>query len=356
MAHTKLNRTAFVFGSLIQGHYGPMVLSSSGAVRVYKNTSEDSYRMTDDVLEFYSSTGAITSRLRWHETAATFLPADRLGHYLLPLVSLDPPAPSQRNARIILNTVPKSGTYLMEAALQRLGYRNLGLHVFSEGVHDNRGVPPSEIHFDPDSRFIPCPARVMAELMAPGEFVVGHIDSPSELNAIREAGVSVIGTIRDLRAVAVSNFRFRRAKVKSGLAADILLQGLDTRTAFLLYLAQAGEIDLPSLMHMTRVIHGDACCLLRFEELVAGRLSERARAGLDAIEPGLAAELEAVLPHTVGKPTSTFSGALSSVEDFAWPEVEAFYEAIGYLEANREAGYEAAPEPSFQAQRDALSA
>ncbi len=149
----------------------------------------------------------------------------------------------------------------------------------------------------------------------------------------------MIGTIRDLRAVAISHFRFKRDKVKPYLPGDHLLAQLAPREAFLVYLVQAAERELPAFMKQTRFIMTDECCLLRFEEMAAGRLGTRARTGLNAIERGLAADFEAALAGALGQPTATFSGKISEAQDYVWPEVDQIYDTIGYLEANREAGY-----------------
>ena len=339
MDSSRIHRTAFKFGSFNSSSYGEMLLAPDGRIKVYNHPNEHRFRFDGDVLEFLSVSGVVTSRVKWHGEIGAFLPLDRTRHFLWPLLSLEPPVPVARTARIIVNTVPKAGTYLLEEVLTQLGFRSIHLHLNHNGLYDDRGVPSEELHFDPGDRFVPCPPRAVAELLAPGEFAVGHIDSKPELDAIRAAGVHVIGSIRDLREVAVSFYRFKRDKVKATRPADHVIKSLDPRAGFLAYLVQSAEDELPSFMRLTRLLREDPCCLLRFEEITSGQLSQRSRDGLDAIEPGLAAAFVEALTAALGRPTSTFSGQLSLADEFDWPEARQIYEAVGYLEANREAGY-----------------
>lgn len=341
-----VHRTAYTFGSQNAHHFGTLVLAANGRVRSYDHPNERAYTLTGDLLEMRNDEGAVTSRMRWHQEANVFLPADRARLYLLPLLSLDEPAPTGRQARIIVNTLPKSGTYLMAEVLQRIGYRSVDLHLHSTDLDDNRGVPAKELHYDAAQRRVPCPPRVVAELLAPGEFAVGHIDSVAELNAIRNAGVHVISTIRDLRAVAVSFFRYRRDKVGSVHPGDAFWHSLEPRAAFHVFLGRAADCDLPAFANFSRLMTREAQCLLRFEDLVACQIDPAARAALDAIEPGLADDILQALPEALGQPTSTYSGRLSATDEYESPEAEALYEAIGYLEANREAGYERPAPPA----------
>jgi len=47
--------------------------------------------------------------------------------------------------RVIVNSIPKSGTYLYARLLEQLGFTNLGVHLSSRFAHDFRGASQAEI-------------------------------------------------------------------------------------------------------------------------------------------------------------------------------------------------------------------
>lgn len=152
--------------------------------------------------------------------------------YLLPLLSLGWGAGKKNLPPVFVNSIPKSGTYFLEAAFARLGAVPLRLHFGSSSCHDYRGVPENEMHRQPDDHFLPVPAGAIAALMRPGDVAVGHVEDHVQLDAISEAGVRVlhavpVGTLRDWEQARSTAPNFALAYMRViALHPDVIAQAV----------------------------------------------------------------------------------------------------------------------------------
>jgi hypothetical protein len=333
-------RTVYLFGSAEIGHLGHVALRADGKVRGLRDPSWARYGFVEDRFFFLNEAGRAIARLRYQAEANCFLPDDAAGLYMVPLLTLDPPQEAAGGARLLINTIPKSGTYLLDLILSEIGYRGIGLHLIPNECHDNRGVPPEMIHRDPFSRRIFCPASAVARVLAPREYAVGHVNDEDQLRLIDQEGVRMIHCMRDLRDVLVSLFQFKRKSVDPQAPAEHVWLGMEGREAFLAFLCASAARELVDLREFAAMMPRLPGVKLRFEDLTAGIIPAPQLAALEAIEEGLGVMIAETLPRCLGQDTSTLSGQRSDWRDLWSPTAEEFFIRSGLAGVNRVLGYE----------------
>ncbi|WP_144240859.1 hypothetical protein [Dyella japonica] len=335
-----LFRTVFKYGSTMYGLYGDMVLGVDGLVRYYSHPNERRYELCDDRLLFFNEVDEVTAELTRVGEGQVFLSGGLQRVFLLPTLVLDEhPAPLPDYPPMLINSIPKSGTYLVEGVLRHLGVAPIGLHLGSYIYDDNRGIEEADVHRAPQSRRHSLPAGALAALMGRGECVVGHIEDSFQLAAIDKLGVAKLNCIRDLRDVLISLYRFKLSTVDPLDVEDRLWRALPESGRFLGFLLHFADRDVKHVQEVARAIAADVGVRLKFEELLTGQLTEDTSAALAAIDGELATAFSTKLPLVLGMPTSTLSDRPSSHEEHWSAAVQDFFEESGLAEANRMLGY-----------------
>lgn len=319
---SSVTRTVFLFGAIGQGPYGYMTFASDGRIQVYENSNEHSYAYDDGVLAFYDINGVETSTLI--ESAADplhFRPHTLGTHYLEPVLHLGPLQEKMSDKpAVVVNTLAKSGTYLVAEALTASGYKPLDLHLSSDFLHDNRGVDINVIHWNPPERSITCSASALASIVGPGEFVVGHIDSVEELRKIDRSPVELISVVRNPfdQIQSMLTFKIHKTKPKPSDLIWRSMTGLDRFKAFLL--AHPVDYWLDFSRRITENFE-----FLTFEDLRVGRVAS------ESLSTKLISDLETGLSSALGKETSTNMGGLreAKVNYFEDESVCAFLDSLG---------------------------
>lgn len=325
-ARTRLTRTIYLFGSTTNGPYGLMTFSPRGWVTTRRNPAEMRWRMDEEGrLTFLSYALRQTSVLSPGPDGG-YNPLKGHSHYLHPVFSLDQPPYGGVSRPVFVNTLPKSGTYLVARALEYIGFTNTGLHVADDFLHDNRGIPEAEIHWEPQTREVAVPARAVARIMRRGEFAVGHLEMPDQMSQVSRAGVRLVNIIREPRAMLLSMFHFKNMKVKPTPEAR-LWQSMDGLDAFKAFLAAS---PVRGWMGQLEAI-AENFSYLRFEDVIAGKVSARA-AGLY-----LSRRLPAAIQAVRGTSTSTLvERDRSEKADFTQdPAVRTYLEEIGAMDLSR---------------------
>jgi hypothetical protein len=322
-----LCRTVFIFGSTTHGMYGHMTFSRDGRVTTRYNPAEYWYRLDDGVLSFMTEDMKVTSTVKFVPTAKSFIPGSGSQHFLHPVFELDDSEAGLKVPSVFVNTVPKAGTYLFASALEKIGYKNTNLHIMDQFLHDNRGVPAADIHFDPTTRQVNCPARAAAALMQDGEFMVGHLGEYKEVKAIHNLPIHLVNIIREPRSLLLSYFIFKKKKVKSS-PEDALWKSMSGVDAFKAFLISA---PLHQIMKQTRMISNNFS-FLRYEDVRKGDVS--------AITDNFpfASHIQDCLPTVIGTETSTYIVRDSNeTEDFlSDPWVKKYFEETGVMDLSRE--------------------
>ncbi|MDD2705608.1 MAG: hypothetical protein PHU07_09800 [Acidocella sp.] len=325
----RIHRTLYRFGSLEAGHFGHVALHEDGRVTSYVHPNEHGYVISGGELRFLNAAGETTNTLRHYPDANVFLSSSMPGLYLMPVVTLDQPAGNTSLKPLLVNSIPKSGTYFLEAAMAWLGARPLRLHLAPFFCHDYRGVAEENLHRSPDGFAVPAPTGGVAHLMRPGDLAVGHVDDHGQLDEAVRAGVTVLHVIRNLRDVLASLYAFKIAKVQPISAADAAWRGLPPEPGFIAFLCQFESLDIAHIINMANVILERREPVLRYEDAVRG-----------IVPPGSPVPgLDAALRATCGQPTSTLSQRDRSASLWS-PAAEAFFAASGLRALNERLGYE----------------
>lgn len=241
----------------------------------------------------------------------------------------------------LINTIPKAGTYFLEAVLSALGASSLRLHLSgNEIVDDYRGLSDDEIHRDPECVRVKCPIELITSLLN-GNTVVGHIEFLSVLNKAREQGNVVFNLYRNLREVLVSLYRFKLNKVKSLGGGDDFWRTLGDENRFLAFLIFYAERDIAHIKKVAETIISDKDSLcISYEDMCAGSLSSDIRSELEKIQIGFSDAVVSQLSKLSGTQTPTYSGQRSEWAQYWNSDVEAFFVSSGLLDINKRLGYE----------------
>lgn len=318
-------RTVYRFGGVSGGHYGYIVLRGDGRVGFYSNPNEVFYEFCEDQLSFMNEAGKTTSRLFYHRAANAFLGNEL---YLLPVLHLEEPLKISTQPPLVINSIPKSGTYFIEAALAKLGMCSLNLHISSDFLHDYRGVDQADMHRKPAALAVNVPAAALAEILCVGEMVVGHIDEHIQLDKIGRLGVRVLHVVRDLREVLVSLYHFKKNRVEPVSPGDVVWRTLPLEAGFIAFLSYFETLDIAHIMRMTEIILARPEPMLQYEQMVQGIVPPEANLS------GLGESLSA----TFNQPTSTLSGRDRSLSLWS-PTIEEFFVASGMHALNKKLGY-----------------
>lgn len=350
----RLTRTVYSFGSALSGQFGHLVLRPDGSIYGYQHPNEQFWELGGGELRLLARDGRVTSRFR-HAGEGVWTgrwEGQLRPLYLIPAISFPAPgasgadSPAAAWAPMLVNTVPKSGTYFLEAALRDVGFTPLRVHLAGEqNVHDFRGLSDDQIHVDPWNQLLELPLNLVTRLLVGGEVVVGHVTSHAVINTARAQGVCVVSVVRNLRDVIASYLKFHVQKVDATSAADRFWRSLDEKQQLAGFIARFGDNVLADTMQnaMMPCMDRDGI-LVRYEELTRGVISDEAQRRLSAFYPDdFVQKLTDALLGQLNMPNPTFSGKASRWADIWSDELEVYFDESGLKMVNAALGYEAAP-------------
>jgi hypothetical protein len=327
-------RTVYRFGTIDAGHFGYIVLGAEGVVRYFKQPEDALFSFDGAVLRFIDAAGNENARLRYFPDANCFFADDQSRFYLLPVLERDEPVQVPGfGAPVMINSIPKSGTYLMEAVLAHAGGVPFRVHLSAHSCDDYRHVPEAQMHRHPARHKVPAPAGAVAHLLRPGDVAVGHVADGAELDEFVRSGARLLHCVRDLRGVLTSLFRFKKAKVAPVSDEDAAWRAMDEEHGFLQFLAFYESRDINDVAQMAALITKRREPFLRFEDALRGWVPEDVASLL-----GGEACVRA-LQAMQGKPTSTYSGGTVHYGRFWSREAEVFFQRSGLAALNRDLGY-----------------
>jgi hypothetical protein len=345
-----LTRTIYSFGSPLIGQFGHAVLRPDGTIYGYQHPHERFWELAGDELRLLAWDRQVTSRYT-HAGAGVWQgrwEGQQRPLYLMPALSLPPlDAVADRTTALgpamLVNTVPKSGTYFLEAALRDVGFAPLRLHLaIRDVVFDFRDLPDEQLHVDVWNQALELPVSLVTRLLAPGEMVVGHVSSREMIHAAREQGVCVVSVVRNLRDVVASYLKFKVRRVAATSPADRFWRTLDEKQQLAGFIARFGDTDLVELLDIAKMISADPHgILVRYEELTRGVIGDDAQRKLRASYPAVFAQrLAKSLRSQLDKPNPTFSGGRTDWHQIWSEELEVYFEESGLRAANEALGYE----------------
>jgi hypothetical protein len=327
-------RTVYRFGAIDSGHFGYIVLGEDGVVKYYKQPPDAPFRFDGTMLRFTDDAGHETVRLRYFPDANCFMADDRSRFYLLPVLERDETVPVHGfGPPVMINSIPKSGTYFLEAVLRHLGGVPFRVHLLSHICDDYRDTPESEMHRNPPMHRVAVPGGAVAHLLRPGDVAVGHVLEAAELDEISRAGVRMLHCVRDLRGVLVSYFRFKKAKVAPICDEDVAWRALDDEAGFLQFLNFAAPRDIVLVAKMAEMIVTRKEPVLKFEDALRGHVPA------DVAQLLGGEEFAQALRVMRDKPTSTYSGGTVHYGQYWSEAAEVFFQSSGLAALNRQLGY-----------------
>lgn len=164
---------------------------------------------------------------------------------------------------IFVNSIPKSGTYLLAAILEEMGFSFTQWHVFGDFCDDYSRLPMSEARSHPERCRIRRPIERTIASLLPGQVAVGHVPFTERTRSALQ-GCFVILLGRDLRECLVShmNWQLRTGRDQRGWTR---VAGKQER--FLEYLRIVGRGFVAQAQKIA-AWHATADCVLMKDDLV----------------------------------------------------------------------------------------
>ena len=252
--------------------------------------------------------------------------------------------PPGRPGSLLVNTIPKSGTYLVSALLQRLGAHDSGLHSRDDHFWEFGGRPQLAVIADPN-QFIRHELLVDSiRLLGAGEFAVGHLaDAPGALRVLDEHQVGVVFLVRDLRSSLISNMRFlsdprRRQDPLPWMSIEVPTE------RFRAFLEHHGKRYLRGVREQLGWLETGRP-VIRFEELYGDHGDGAQTRAVDDLvgAAGLDVEVsqavDVLTTEVIGASTRTYSGRRSEPEEYVSEESARLLDELGVPALNRLLGY-----------------
>jgi hypothetical protein len=244
--------------------------------------------------------------------------------------------------KILVNTIPKSGTYLLAAILERFGVVNTNVHLSSEVFWDFRQADLEDIIRAPNQFRVPAPLNMTEGLVQEGQFAVGHVEHSAANEAALKKFVQLF-CIRDLKAVLVSHMRYiLNQHCARGENAPSWKKGSGPEL-FLHYLRGPGKRYAQArIFPMVGWLTSPDINFIRFESVVG----DNGEAEQRQIAETIVSKLEAprhnavgILRECIGMQTRTYTGRRSNYADFWSDEAELEFRECELAAMNADLGY-----------------
>jgi hypothetical protein len=246
--------------------------------------------------------------------------------------------------KVLLNSFPKSGTYMFAKFLEIIGLINTGVHLSSGGFWDFRRIPVAEVIRAPEDFLVLLPLEQTCSLIRNGQFSVGHVEySDYSLGCIR--GFAHILCVRNVRDALVSHMRFIMDDRRRDRPSGAWWQVTDNAARFLGYLQDPGQEFIKGLRLQLPWLDHDDVLICRFEEAMGDYGFEAQKALFERIDDLLGLDpkkghLSLFNMQVIGKETRTYSGLRSRYAEYWSRKAEEIYHEIGAHKVNSIIGYE----------------
>lgn len=337
--------TIYAFGSQTGTGFGELIFQPDGEIYGYENDNACAWTSVDNELCLLDLEGAVTSRFRYIAEGIWQGHVENKSFplYLLPLLKTDRHSDSgeYRCSGFLVNSIPKSGTYFLEAALREAGIPPVRLHLSGTNIVDDyRQLSDDEVHVNPERCRVNFPVHLVTHLLQ-GRAAVGHIESSPMLDLIRQQQVCIFNLRRNLRDVLVSLYRFKYKKVKPCGEVDGYWREMSEQSRFIAFLITYSTCDIAHIKEIALMMLSDEESIpVKYEEMCSDSFSEEVKAKLDGLKPGFSQQLSAGLMAQYGKKNPTFSGTRSNWQDYWSEDAEKYFVISGLKEINIQLGYE----------------
>lgn len=254
------------------------------------------------------------------------------------------PTPGASPHRVVVCSIPKAGTYLVDRLLELLGCVPTRLHHSSAILTDYRFATVREARENYERLLIDIPLDRAVPLMLPGQFGVGHLECSDYVREVLSS-VKKIFVFRDLRDGVVSFLRFLAATGRGGDATRTWKDLPAGPEKTLHFLDVAGQDYFNMTLPMIDWLDQPDVFCISFETLYGDAGADEQRALIERLHgfldlPGDLPDINALCSSLIGAPTMTFSGGRVSYQSYWNEEVERRFAAFGGAQANLRLGYE----------------
>ena len=244
--------------------------------------------------------------------------------------------------KVVVLTIPKSGTYLMAQLLSEFGLRNTHRHFHVNAVSDYSNANRDEARQYPDRFRVYQPLSKSIQELRNNEFAVGHLPARAS-KQLRQA--RVVFVYRNLRDVLTSSCRWIALSGRWQTVNDSwrkMPEGPDMLFAFLQI---HGMRAVKDIVRSAAWYHEPCALRVRFEQLFGDYGSESRLLTLRRLSEHLSLrltddEMLARLSAAMSAETLTKSSRRSRHHDFWDNRVEDFFVASGLQKLNVKLGYE----------------
>ncbi|MEO1055829.1 MAG: hypothetical protein AAFY28_02835 [Actinomycetota bacterium] len=250
---------------------------------------------------------------------------------------------------LVVNSIPKAGSYLVAGLLSELGWVDSGLHYRDRFYWDFLERPLREVIGDPNQFKRTVPFELSLGLLDQRCFALAHLEQPEvALEAMRRSRVSSVLLVRDVHDCLVSMMRFladeRRWDIQPQWA-----RVANGPQRFLEFLRHEGVSYLSGVERQAAFIE-TGIPVLRYEDLYGASGEEPQRAAIGAllavateidasVEWDGDAAMRALNERVLGRPNRTYAGQPSRIEEYRSEAVDERLDELGVHEVNRLMGY-----------------
>ncbi|HEV8067163.1 MAG TPA: sulfotransferase domain-containing protein [Planctomycetaceae bacterium] len=259
--------------------------------------------------------------------------------------------------RVIVVSIPKSGTYLAAELLKALGYQWTGMHLAETAYTDYTGSALEEARQDP-GRFVRSePLSVSLTHIQPGQFAVGHL--PFKDDVVQATGpFKRLYLTRDLRLALISYMRFMHTTGRLGAKHLAWYSIPDLRKRCYVFLQTSAPYMLKRFYEgMVGWSNLDDTLPVRFEDLTND--AERATRVIESVAKFLgtpSCDAQSILRASLATETITKSDGLTRLDDYWSSQSEKCFIEIGGADLNARLGCSPAGPASIVAPRDKQAA
>lgn len=245
--------------------------------------------------------------------------------------------------KFLVNTIPKSGTYLLQTMLSNLSIPFAGVHLAEWGFQDLRAVTQREFYADPLKHTHVLPLATSTSHITTGQFAVGHVYYSEENAKILES-FKMVFVHRNIRDCLVSYMNFIQ---KNNLSPNISLWKdiQDPKVKFSTFMntdAKAFfDISLPTTSWVNHKTPNIMC--VSYEDLMADQADPKLEGALVRIATFVDVSLErmkASHAKAITSPSMTRSDERADWRKYFSPEAELTFNTLGGFALNKRLGYE----------------
>ncbi|MDO9607515.1 MAG: hypothetical protein Q7J26_03235 [Brevundimonas sp.] len=251
-----------------------------------------------------------------------------------------------RKEKIIVATMPKSGTYLIANILKEMSIIDCEMHLSEYQYSDYRNLTPEEKIANVVDLTIHEPLEVAITKVMPGQFVVGHIPYTLEIDGLF-GDFSKIISVRHPRSALVSAMRFEERRIRANpnwLSGSRDWVEISCRFEKMeAFLRQLGGGYMSEFKYSTLWMDAYPSNVVQFEKITGmhgydNQVLEFKRI-LDIVNCNHVL-ISDIIEKSLWMPTPTYSGSISNVDECWNDNCEEIFEHLGGIELTEKLGYE----------------